>query len=192
VMITSGKVDRSLNVDVADARGLAFDGQRLWIADGGGNTLIPINVQTGESLEGIKLGESPLGAWDSIEDISWDGKSLWVVCNGGYSSMFNQVDPETGGIMRSVFANCNPRGIATDGKSIWSICYNGDKFPSKIDVRSILPKDHEMQTSRRFLVDIESKAPVGLAIDSNGLLWYADEATSTAYRVRLRDPRGGK
>jgi hypothetical protein len=103
----------------------------------------------------------------------------------------NQYDPETGLVTRSLYANCNPRGIASNGDTLWSICYNGDKFPSKIDERSIAAGDREIQTSRRFLMDIEGRTPVGLD-QSGGLLWYADQATRTAHGVPFDDQRGRK
>jgi streptogramin lyase len=187
----SGEVDRSFAVDVANPRGLAFDGQKLWVGSDRGGAVTAIDPEKGRTLRSIQLGEGSLAACESIEGLAWDGQSLWVACYGGFCSTYNQCDPDTGRVTRSVYANCNPRGIATDGKTIWSICHNGDKFPSKIDARPLAESDQAMQTSRRFLLDIEGRTPVGLAQD-RGVLWYADRATRTAYAVPLDDLSGGK
>ena len=192
VAISSGDIDRALAINVTNARGVVFDGQRLWVADRREGALSAFNVETGATIKSIRLGEGPLAPCESIEDVAWDGDKLWVACYAGFSSTLNQVDPDTGRVTRSVFANCNPRGIASDGNKVWTICYNGEKFPAKIDVRSIVPDDREMQASRRFIFDIEGRTPLGLT-QQDGQLWYGDRSTRTMYRIDLSDVgRGGK
>jgi hypothetical protein len=68
---------------VANARGLAFDGERLWIGDGRAGTITAVDAKKGERLKSIRLGEGTLAPCQSIEDLAWDGKNLWVACYGG-------------------------------------------------------------------------------------------------------------
>lgn len=158
--------------------------------------LIKIDPVDGKMEKPIKM-EIPVDkGFDSIEGITWDekGKCLWVAIYAGYSSSFNQIDPETGEINRSIFADCNPRGIATDGEYLWSICYNDKKFPSKIDKRKIPKKDkdykiddYEIFHSRTFVKDIPKEVePNGLAFDDIHL-WYADRETKTVIRFTPPD-----
>jgi hypothetical protein len=46
----------------------------------------------------------------TVEALAWDGTVLWTAIAAGFSSTFNQVDADTGRIIRSVFADCNPAG----------------------------------------------------------------------------------
>ncbi|MBI5042525.1 MAG: hypothetical protein HZC10_01545 [Nitrospirae bacterium] len=178
----SGAVIRSFNVVLKRPSGLTFDGKALWIADEETKSIHAVNPDTGEVVKTIKMEIPPEKGFKSFEGIAWDGKYLWTAIYAGFSSSFNQIDTENGRIVRSIFADCNPRGIASDGEYLWSICYNGEKLPPKIDRRKILEKEHEMLRSRVFIKDIEERDPTGLVYD--GLyLWYADRISKRAFRV---------
>ncbi len=104
----------------------------------------------------------------------------------GFSSSFSQIDTESGTVVRSVFADCDPRGLASDGEYIYSICYNGPKFPAKIDKRKILDKEQEMLRSRAFIKDLAVNDPSGLAYDGN-FLWYVDRASKKTFKFSPKD-----
>lgn len=187
--VRSLDLTQALDFDLKKLKGLAFDGKALWVADEAKKTLMKINPEDGKMEKPIKM-EIPVDkGFDSIEGITWDkkAKALWVAIYAGYSSSFNQIDPETGKKTRSVFADCHPRGIATDGEYLWSICYNDKKFPSKIDKRKIQDKEYEMFHSRTFVKDIPKEAePNGLVFDDTHL-WYADRETKTVIRFTPSD-----
>lgn len=175
-------------------KGLAFDkgAEVLWVAAEEINIntkkMVPMLIKidpANKKMESIKMD---IPVKDSIEGIAWDEKrkSLWVAIYAGFSSSLNQINPVTGNIERSIYADCNPRGIATDGDYLLSICYNRKRFPSKIDRRKIEDKDHEMLRSREFIKDIPEAEPIGLVYDGEDL-WYADRMAKKVTRVTPPD-----
>ena len=79
------------------------------------------------------------------------------------------MDPASGEIVRSIFADCDPRGIASDGSTLWTVCYNGPHRPSKIDRRPVLAQEHEMLRQREFIQDAALDDPRGLVLDGEHL-----------------------
>jgi hypothetical protein len=103
--------------------------------------------------------------YKSMEGLTWGGSYLWLAVSAGFSGSFNQIDPESGKVLRSVYAECDPRGIASDGKFLWSICYNGKNMLSKIDKRPIKEKESDMLNAREFILDVPLISPAGLLFD---------------------------
>jgi hypothetical protein len=180
----TGRVFQSFNLKLKKPKGLTFDGELLWLADEGTRKIHSVDPNSGQIIKTIEMDIPKEKGFKSLEDLTWDGKYLWTAYFAGFSSTFNQIDPESGKIIRSVFADCHPRGIASNGEYIWSICYNGEKLPSKIDRRKILGKDHEMMSSRTFIKDIEVRDPNGLEYAENNL-WYIDKKLKKVFRLRV-------
>ncbi|MBI1811070.1 MAG: glutaminyl-peptide cyclotransferase [Nitrospirae bacterium] len=178
----SGAILQTFAVDLKKPKGLAFDGKSIWVADEETMKIHALDPQSGQIVKTIPMEISKEKGFKSFEGMTWDGKHLWTAIYAGFSSSFNQIDTESGRIVKSIFAECNPRGIASDGKYIWSICYNGENLPSKIDKRKILEKEHEMLRSRMFIRDIEGRDPVGLAYDGK-YLWYTDRQLKKAFMI---------
>ena len=112
---------------------------------------------------------------------SWDGRHLWTAISAGFSSSLNQVNPDNGEIVRSIFADCDPRGIASDGGTLWTLCYNGPHRPSKIDRRPVSGPEHEMLRRREFIQDAQLDDPRGLAFDGDHL-WVLDRRDKRIHR----------
>lgn len=178
----SGATIRSLDTGLKKPKGLAFDGKFIWVADEETRNIHAVNPDNGQIVKTIKMEIPGEKGFKSLEGMTWDGKYLWTAIYAGFSSSFNQIDTESGRIVKSIFADCNPRGIASDGEYLWSICYNGENLPSKIDRRKILEKEHEMLRSRMFIRDIEGRDPVGLAYDGK-YLWYTDRQLKRAFMI---------
>lgn len=165
----SGAVRRALPVDVEKAEALAFDGTSVWIADTGRMRIVRTSVETGRTLSTIPIKVPPEKGFRALTDMTWDGRYLWTAISAGFSSSLNQVDPASGEIVRSIFADCDPRGIASDGSTLWTVCYNGPHRPSKIDRRPVLAQEHEMLRQREFIQDAALDDPRGLVLDGEHL-----------------------
>lgn len=184
----SGQLVQSLVLNQKKLKGLAFDGKALWVADEEEKTLIKIDPKSAVIVKTIPMKIPKNKGFDSIEGIAWDEKNkcLWIAIFAGFSSSLNQIDPDTGEIKRSVFADCYPRGIATDGDHLWTICYNRKNYPSRLDKRKIQGSDHEMFRSRALVKkDIKAVEPMGLVFDGKHF-WYGDRKTKSAIRFTPR------
>jgi hypothetical protein len=180
----TGGVTRTVPTALKQPKGAVYDGKQLWVGDLETKTINAIEPETGRTVKTLKMelpGEKAL-----FEGLAWDGKYLWAAYAAGFSSSYQQIDTESGKVVRSIFADCDPRGIASDGEFLYSICYNGPKLPAKIDQRKILDKEHEMLRSRSFIKKLAEKDPSGLAYDGN-FLWYLDRASKKAFKFSPKD-----
>jgi hypothetical protein len=180
----TGGVLRRLGLDLAAPKGLAFDGQLLWVADEAAKTVRAFDPQEGQRVRAIPL-EIPSGkGFRSLEALAWDGKFLWTAISAGFSSSINQIDPATGRIVRSFFADCDPRGLASDGLRLWTLCFNGPDHPAVVDERLLGAEEGELTRSRRFIRKLEGRDPAGLSFDGQ-FLWYADAGGRRAVRLAV-------
>lgn len=156
---------KTFKTTFASPKCIAVGGSRLWIADENERKLFAVNMTNGKTEKSYPI-EIPGGNdYKSMEGLAWGGTYLWLAVSAGFSGSFNQIDPESGKVLRSVYAECDPRGIASDGKFLWSICYNGKNMPSKIDKRPITEKESDMLNAREFILDIPLISPAGLLFD---------------------------
>jgi hypothetical protein len=178
----SGAPVRSVDITLKRPKGLTFDGRLLWVVDEEARSIYAVDPENGRIVKTLKMEIPEDKGYKSVEGIAWDGKYLWTAYFAGFSSSFNQIDTETGRIVKSIFADCHPRGITSDGTYIWSICYNGENLPSKLDRRKISDTEHEMLNSRIFIRDIDVKDPSGLVYDGQ-YLWYSDRMSKKVFKV---------
>lgn len=176
----SGNVLRRISTGLRQLKGLAFDGERLWAADQGTREIHAFNPDDGQRLRSIPIASAPEKGYRSVEALAWDGGHLWTAIAAGFSSSFNQIDGE-GRIVRSLFADCDPRGVAIEDGHLWSLCYNGQGNPPTLDRRGLLSEESAFQQSRVFLKKTEGRSPSGLAYDGVSL-WYLDAGAKRAYR----------
>lgn len=176
----SGNVLRRISTGLRQLRGLAFDGERLWAADQATREIHAFHPEDGKRLRSLPIASAPEKGYRSIEALAWDGGHLWTAIAAGFSSSFNQIDGE-GRIVRSLFADCDPRGIAIADGHLWSLCYNGQRNPPTLDRRGLPSEESAVQRSRVFLKKTEGRSPSGLAYDGVSL-WYLDAGARRAYR----------
>ncbi len=188
ILPASGAVLRRLALDLGQPKGLAFDGSQLWVADEKTMRIQAFDPEAGGRTRSIPLEVPKEKGFGSLEAVAWDGKYLWTAISAGFSSSLNQVDPRDGRIVRSLFADCDPRGLASDGERLWTLCYNGKNRPPTIDERLLLATDKDVLRSRRFFKKAEGQSPSGLAYDGD-FLWYTDAERNRA--VRFTAPRSG-
>jgi len=181
---STGQVIAKFSLELKQPKGLAFDGQRLWVADQATRQIVAYDVADRKQVKAIPVRWPEEKGFKTIEALAWDGKMLWTAIAAGFSSTFNQVDPESGRIVRSVFADCDPRGIAFNGSLLFSLCFNGDKNPATVDQRQVTSQDADMQKTRRLLRRLEAIAPAGLTFDGTNL-WALDAKGKQSVTVRV-------
>jgi hypothetical protein len=177
----SGTVLRRIATGLRQIQGLAFDGERLWAADQATREIHAFHPEDGRRLRSLPIESPPEKGYRSITALAWDGGHLWTAIAAGFSSSFNQIDGD-GRIVRSLFADCDPRGIAVADGHLWSLCYNGERNPPTLDRRDLLPEESAFQRSRVFREKTGGRRPSGLADDGISL-WTLDAGTKRAYRT---------
>lgn len=185
----SGALRRRFPISLRQPKGLAFDGTSLWIGDAAERQLHAFNPDTGQPVRTLPLTAPPEKGFRSLAALAWDGQSLWTAIAAGFSSSYNQIDRNSGRIQRSLFADCDPRGLAFDGGRLWSLCFNGDGNPPTLDRRDREGDEAARVRSRKLIRSLEGRSPDGLAFDGTAL-WYLDSRAGRVFRVS-DDAAGG-
>ncbi|MDH3523352.1 MAG: hypothetical protein OES32_07170 [Acidobacteriota bacterium] len=180
----SGEELERLDVELERPGDVTFDGTHFWVTDEETMQVRSIDRATGQVVKTIALPIPEDKGFDELRGVAWDGTYLWAAYWAGFSSSLNQVDVDTGELVRSVFADCSPRGIATDSEHIWLLCERSGDLPPIVDRRQILDEEQEMLRSRRFVGEAAVKDPRGL-VRAGTDLWYLDRASSQAFRLEL-------
>jgi len=184
----SGKEVQVLESGVKAPRAIAFDGTRFWIADQAERTIGAFEPASGKVVRTIPLPIPAEKGFKSVEGLAWDGKYLWAAYYAGFSSSLNQIDPADGRLLRSVFADCHPRGLASNGGRLWILCLAANGAYAVIDQRPILDREHEMLKARVFLSRVDVRDSGGLAFDGTDLVVF-DRAAEKLLRFPLGKPR---
>ena len=169
----SGAPIKSYKPDIKQVNASTFGGGNLWLADQTVMKIMAVNPETGEVTKSLPLNFPKEKGFDKVTGMAWDGANLWIAIAAGFSSSINQIDPATGEIKRSMFAECDPRGIDIRDGVLYTVCFNGEHFPAKIDRRPIVDKNHEMLRTRQFILDVDLKDPGALVHDGQ-YLWVLD------------------
>lgn len=151
--------------------GLAFDGQRLWVADRTTDSLYAIDPASGRVVRTLAApGFITLG-------LAWDGKHLW--CVDGEERRINCLNTETGVTVKTIDApTARPTGLCWDGAYLW-LADESDDVLCRLS-----PADGT--TIRTF--PAPSGAATGLAW-WNGYVWCSDRRDD---RIYLFDPEHGE
>jgi hypothetical protein len=117
---------------IANASGVAFDGERLWViggGDGATHTLVevdPANGSTGRRYTFSGLTET---AGTAVYGMAWDGELLWISVSGNTNKIV-RVDTADGSIVRSHSSptELGPSDLDFDGKDVWLSSGTGEVF----------------------------------------------------------------
>ena len=165
----SGAPLKNYKLDIKQVNASTFGGGSLWLADQATMKIVVVNPENGKVTKSLPLNYPKEKGFKTVTGMAWDGENLWLAIAAGFSSSINQIDPGTGEIKRSIFAECDPRGITIKEGVLYSVCFSGERLPAKIDRRTITDKDFEMQRSRQFILDADLKDPGALAHDGQYL-----------------------
>ena len=124
----NGKVVRSL--DVAAHAGTAFDGTHLF-------QIVEDNIQKIDPKTGQVLATIPAPGGGGDSGMAWAEGSLWVANYRGRK--INQVDPETGKILRAIQSDRLVTGVTWVDGELWHGTWEGDES----DLRRIDPQTGE-------------------------------------------------
>jgi len=151
-------------------KGLAFDGENLWVADAFTDRIYAIGAETGKV---IKSFEAP--GYDP-EGLAWDGKCLWHIDSG--ENLLYRLDTSTGTPVKIIESSTsNPRDICWDGKFLWIADHKKDVL------MRVSPADG---AAVKFFA-APAKEPAGLTFDGK-YLWVTDRVED---RIYLVDPADG-
>lgn len=141
-------------------RGLAWDGENLWL----------VAAEDEEFPTIYKLDPSDGSVLDSFDapgpghrDLAWDGESLWYSSHG-HRTIY-QIDPSDGTVLNSFLSprgdDSQPRGLAWDGENLW---HSDAAGPERMIFR-LSPEDGEVLDSFTSPVTL----PVALEWDGTHL-----------------------
>jgi len=88
---------------------LAVAAGRVWITDGVGDRVVPIDIERGVALPGVRVGRGPSG-------IAAGASGIWVA--NTLDGTVSRVDPDTGRAV-TIDVEGTPRGIAVGPGAVW-------------------------------------------------------------------------
>lgn len=167
-------VKSTLPAPDSDTRGLAWDGSKLWVLEGGDATTYP-NTIVAVNLQGSILSSFPAPG-DSPQGLAWDGTHLW--CLDSIDEKVYKLDT-SGNVVTDIPTPPGLlSGLAWDGQHLW--------LAEWLDYRvyRINPADGSVVSSFDA-PDKDEKFPYGLAWDGEKL-WLSN--SNGLYRL---DPENG-
>jgi len=104
-----------------DARGLAWDGAHLWMAEDDSKGLYMI-----DTLDGTVLDTIPTPGQANTQGVAWDGSYLW---HAEYDGSVYKIDPVSEVIIDTITGpTTRPTGLTWDGTYLWVTSYIDDKI----------------------------------------------------------------
>jgi glutamine cyclotransferase len=174
----TGAVIADFAIELTAAKGITCDSDRLWLSDAAEAQALKVEPQSGSIEKRIDTPRLTGNTAGNPSVLAWHDDYLWCGTIAGWSSRVNQIDPDTGEVIRWFFSRGFPEGIAIDGESIWTVTHNaGDR------VGLVYRHDYE---SGMFLsqFDTPGRQPAGLAFDGEAI-WCADRETGSIYRLAI-------
>ncbi|MBN1274500.1 MAG: hypothetical protein JXB26_19740 [Candidatus Aminicenantes bacterium] len=165
-----GDVSKVIKTPGPCPKGLAFDGNFLWLSDDFTDMIYKINPGDGSVVKDFEApGFCP-------EGLAWDGKNLWCV-DAGEKHMY-LINPETGVAVSILESNSqDPRDLAWDGEYVWMVDHRRDILLKVSTVDGMMVQSFPSPAGE----------PAGLTFDGK-YLWVTDRGRD---RIYLVDPRDG-
>jgi YVTN family beta-propeller protein len=154
-----------------DPRGVALEGDNIWVTDFGDNTVRKLRSSDGSALGLYHVGSRPNG-------IAFDGANIWVANSGSNDVM--KLRPNDGVVLADVAVGASPYAIAFDGVNIWITNQRSDNV-TKVDAR----------TNAVLGAFPVGAAPMGITFDGTNI-WVTNEGSNSVTQVRASDGQGLK
>lgn len=166
VAIASGKVLGTYSTPNGACRGIAFDGNNIWIANIETSAVSKIKISSG-----AVIGTYPLPAGSEPWDIVFGASSMWTANRG--TSTVSKINVSTGAIVSTYTLPTGslPNAIAFDGFNIWT-SNQGTSAISKIDT----------STDTVSTYPLPGGPPFGIAFDGQ-YIWTSNSETSSVSKI---------
>lgn len=170
----------------AASGGMAWDGERLLVADAGSRTVARVDPVSGgtEPLLDVKALDfagfpAALGADNAaIADIAWSQGSLWIACLAGYSSSVYQIDPQRRAVLRHWWSP-GPKPVGLDVAPAMQL-------PVLIEARSRQLRSLQVRGDWSALgLPAAIGRPQGLTLDGPDRFWTRDLGSGDLCRVAI-------
>ena len=161
-----------------DTFGITFDGESLWVIDGGTDIVYPTLNKYDPETCALTAYENWPSANPDPQGLTWDGANLWVADVHTRSIYPNRN-------FSSVLAFPSPgvslRDLAWDGTHLWATDYDCTIWPG---CPSPYGRLYKMTLDGSIVGSYPSPTdnPAGLTFDGFHL-WYADYSTQTIYKL---------
>ena len=177
---------RNVAAPVANATGVTFDGESLWIVAGGdGQTTSLIEVDPTSGALGRRYHFQNLveTAGTSVQGITWDGETLWISVAGNTNKIV-RIDPNDGSIAQTYSspAVLGPTDLDFDGTNVWMSSGTGEVFVLDPTNGGVL---------RTFAAWPKEHRDSGIAVRP-GEVWIGNLfGDSSGGGVAIQDPKSG-
>ena len=150
--------------------GIAFDGQNLWVANEGADTVTKLRAADGSLVGTYPVGGKPVA-------IAYDGASVWVADSG--SDSVTRLLANDGSLVGSYPAGLAPTALAFDGTNIWLTDGGDGKNPGVVT---------ELRASDGSLVGTTpvGVSPAGIAFDGANL-WVVNNGSNDLTELMASD-----
>jgi hypothetical protein len=146
-------------------RGLAFDGQNIWVTNQSSNNVTKLRANDGANLGTFAVGTGPTG-------IAFDGTNIWVMNSS--SSNLTKLRASDGANLGTI-ASVSGNDVVFDGANIWVASFNGGM------VGRYRASDG---ASLGFVA--AGNSPRGLVFDGANI-WVSNQSDAIVRRLRASD-----
>jgi YVTN family beta-propeller protein len=149
-----------------DPRGIALEGDSIWVTDLGDNTVRKLRASDGSPLGLYRVGRQPAG-------IAFDGANIWVAISG--SNKVSKLRASEGTALAEVEVGASPVAVAFDEANIW-VANSRSNSVTKVNART-------NSVLGTFPV---GSLPLGITFDGTNV-WVANSGSNSVTKLRASD-----
>lgn len=173
-----------ITIEAKQPKGITSDGKLIWIVDNQIKKVLEIDPATFKVIKSFDVVIAKDKDNVSLEAVTYYKNALWVATSAGWDSKIIKMSAETGEMIFWIFAECDPRGLATDGKYLYILGYNKGGLPGRISKMILSDETKEMRLSNKLISKTRGTEPSGITYDGNDL-WITDKELKTIEKIEL-------